>query len=145
MRPKSLLFFDLLFFAALAAGIVNSLLALADVKTQINTTRVISIFGGAENLIYGSVAFSVVISLLLWFFISRRASNIAKWIQVVFNAFGLLSLASIAIDPTALNTADVAIIIITNALQVAATTMLFRADSRAWFAGRRPVDPDVFS
>jgi hypothetical protein len=120
-------------------------MAFSDASNELNTDRVLRIFGGAQNLLLGTLVVSIVVSLLLWFFVSRRASNFAKWVQVVFTGFGLVSFAGVAISPEAFKTSDLAIMIIANGLQIAATGMLFRTDSRAWFAGRKPVDPNVFS
>ena len=41
----------------------------------------------------GMIAVGVVVALVLWFFIARRGSNIARWILVIFTVFAIGSLA----------------------------------------------------
>ena len=77
------------------------------------------------------MAISLLIPLLLWYFIARRASNIAKWILVVMTLLGLLF---VNLDAGQLGSlAGIASLTVT-ILQLVAIVLLFRADARAWLS-----------
>jgi drug/metabolite transporter (DMT)-like permease len=77
------------------------------------------------------MAISLLIPLLLWYFIARRASNIAKWILVVMTLLGLLF---VNLDPGQLGSlAGIASLAVT-ILQLVAIVLLFRADARTWLS-----------
>ena len=73
----------------------------------------------------------MLIPLLLGYFISRQASNIAKWILVVMTLLGLLF---VNLDAGQLGSlAGIASLTVT-ILQLVAIVLLFRADARAWLS-----------
>lgn len=130
MRPNSIRMFDYLFLGSLALSVLNFLLSMGDAEAQLAADPATAQFG-SEALI-GVFAFSMLISLLLWFFISRKASKIAKWILIVFTVIGLLMLpASIGTLPPVALVLTLAIA----ALQLAALFYLFKPDAKAYLAG----------
>jgi hypothetical protein len=135
MRPSSIIWFERLFWAAIVVGLANSWLVFDG----------LSGIGGAQaigsGVLIGSIGIGVLINVLLWFFIARRASNGARWVLVVLFAFGAASLLfSIAMGsyppgiPGLLGAVGWV-------LQAAALFMLFRPDAAAWL--RRPDDEDL--
>jgi hypothetical protein len=143
--------FDRLYWTIMLLGIVSGVVNWQTALTLLSTNPAIAVFG--LNFVYGiligSVVLGLAINVLLWYFISRRASNGARWIWVVLVAIGLPGLASNLLGkagPITLSGAGRGIIAINVMLQIAAAVMLFRADSRAWFASGGQVDErDVFN
>lgn len=88
--------------------------------------------GLGSGFLVGTTVFSLAVMLLLWYFVSRRASNIARWILVVFTLLGLLFLpGSLGLFGTLATILTLAI----TALQLAAIYYLFQPDAKAFFAG----------
>lgn len=144
MRPRSIVLFDWLYLGSL----LGSLLAVPRAYSKATQSRTSDAALAQMGTSFGTVLITVMavafgISLLLWFLVSRRASNGAKWILVVLTAIGAIGLIPSIRQPTADPTQS-AIAIIMTALQVIAVVFLFRRDARDWFAGKRAVDPDVF-
>ena len=93
--------------------------------------------------IMAMIIFAVPI-LLLWL-IAWRRSNVARWIYVAVHGLDLIiapfrPAAALHWGPfwTALTLGQYGCIAL-------CLWMLFRGDARDWFAGIRPVDPDIFS
>ena len=138
MKPQSIRMFDYFYLGALALGVVNFFLSIGDTRAQLAADP--STAGLGEGFLYGSIAFSVLISLLLWYFVSRRASNVAKWILVVFFVIGVLFIPS---SLATLSTVPMLLTLVTTALQAVAVFYLFRADAKAYLKGET-VDPTTF-
>ena len=82
---------------------------------------------------------------MLWFFIVRRPSVVAKWVQVVFaafSAFALLSALFLVASGRAQIGLQVVVGLIANILYIAAAVMLFRPDAKVWF-GEGLDDDDI--
>jgi uncharacterized membrane protein len=143
MRPASITRFDQLYLGALALGIVNTVLAYDATMTQLEADPDVAAAGMAgPGVIIGAFAFGFAISLLLWFFISRRASGIAKWVLVVFTVIGTLMLP---LSLTAVPLVQLIVTLVITAMQIGAVWYLFRPDARAWFAhGPGGMDPAAF-
>ncbi|MGN6356870.1 MAG: hypothetical protein ACTHLU_05255 [Novosphingobium sp.] len=148
MRPKSIVLFDWLFLGSVVVSAVNTTLSYDTMAELFRTQPELAAIGDAGGAVYlGSHVFSIVISLLLWFFISRRASNVAKWILTALTALGVLSTINLVqseqqsgLPPYLLGFAVVLIV-----LQAIAVAFLFRKDAAAWLAGKGPVDPRDFA
>lgn len=138
MKPQSIKMFDYLFLGSLALGIVNFLLSLGDAQAQLAADPATAGFG--SGFLIGVFAFSILISLLLWYFISSRGSKIAKWILIIFTVIGLLML------PGSLGTLPALPLILTlviTVMQLAAIFFLFKPDAKAYLEGETS-DPDAF-
>jgi hypothetical protein len=143
MRPASINRFDQLYLGALALGIINTIIAYDETMAQLEADPAVAAVGMAgPGFIIGVSAFSFGISLLLWYFIARRASTVAKWILVVFTVIGLIGIP-FALITTPLMQSIITLVIA--AMQVAALWFLFRPDAKAWFEhGPRGMDPSTF-
>lgn len=140
MQPASIKMFDRLFLGTLALGLLNFALNYETTLAQIETEPGLSAMGGLPFLI-GILIFGNAINLLIWYFISRRASNVAKWILVVLTAFGLLGLFSL----TEVGAVQAVMTLVIFGMQLASVYFLFRPDAVAWFKhGKSGMDPDVF-
>ncbi|UYV16382.1 hypothetical protein [Porphyrobacter sp. ULC335] len=145
MRPPSIVKFDQLYLAIIVTGVIGFAVNWESAMAQLEVNPGLNDFGwdGAGVLI-GMYAFSIAISLLLWFFVSRRASNVARWILTVLTGYGLVSLPfTLFLVPLPVPSLIVAVV--SAALQIAVLWFLFRPDAAAWFKhGPRGMDADVF-
>ncbi|WP_417322010.1 hypothetical protein [Erythrobacter aureus] len=131
MRPVSILWFERLFLLSLVLVLVNSVVQYDAFLAQIRSDPALAAMGPGNSFAVGVIAISLLIPLILWYFIARRASVIAKWMLVVLTAFGLLF---VNFDPaTMFNPARLTSLVVT-VLQLAAIALLFRADARAWLS-----------
>ena len=77
MRPKSIELFEKVYLGAIALGLVNTFLSWSQVNAMLADPRMQSAGVGNGTLVFGVVV-GVLIPILLWYFIARRASNVAK-------------------------------------------------------------------
>lgn len=144
MRPKSIVIFDWLFLVSLILSMISSALSYSAVTSRFRSDPTLAPLASAGGpFLIGSVVIGLGVSLLLWFFISRRASNVAKWILFAFTALGVLSVVRNLQEPMFAGGVT-ALMIALAILQVVTVFFLFRPDAVAWLEGKAPVDPDVF-
>ena len=146
MRPSSIELFEKVYLGAIAIGLVNAVLSWSQVNAMMADPRMQAAGVGTGTLVFG-VVIGILVPLLLWFFIARRASNVAKWIYVVLTALGLFGFLNALANPmvpkglvTVLGAAAVG-------LQVFGAWLLFRPDAAAWLDGKGadgPGDPETF-
>lgn len=143
MRPASITKFDQLYLGAIALGIVSSVLNYDNTMAQLEADPAVAAAGMAgPGFMVGVTAFGFALSLLLWFFISRRASNVAKWILLVLTVIGTLAMP---LGLLAVPLVQAIIAVVTTVMQIAAVWFLFRPDAKAWFEhGPRGMDPAAF-
>lgn len=144
IKPVSIIFFDRLFLGSLILSVLNFLFAWNDVSEKLASTPEFAAMGFGSGFIIGTFAIGMILNLIIWYFISARASKIAKWILVVFFAIGLLSMLSNLNNPLGPQGLSLGIAIIITAIQGAAVYMLFRPDAAAWFNRTPPIDPETF-
>ncbi len=145
MRPPSIVKFDQLYLAIIVIGIIGFVVNWESAMAQLEANPGLSQLGwSGSGVLIGMYAFSITISLLLWYFISRRASNIARWILTILTGYGLISLPfTLFLVPLPL--ASLIVAVVSAALQAAMLWFLFRPDAAAWFKHRgRGMDADVF-
>jgi hypothetical protein len=133
--------FDRLFLASLALSAVGVVLGWDTMTAQLASEPGVAELGLGSGLIAGMVVAGFAISLLLWFLIAHKASNVAKWILIVLAALGLISVPAMLAGPWDLT----AILgIVSYLLEIAALVFLFRDDAKAWFRGEGNADPATF-
>ncbi len=135
MRPSSIVRFDRLYLASIAIGLIGNILEWPITMARLAENPDTAALGsGAAVAAGGMIVIGVAIALLLWFFIARRASVVAKWILVVFTAFSVGSLLlGFSSGAVILDTGGI-VRIVAVALQAAAVFFLFHPDAAAWFA-----------
>lgn len=143
MRPASIHRFDQLYLGATALSFANALFVyfstMAPLGSSSSRDGLSRLFAG---YFIGSSAISFAISLLLWFFISRKASKVAKWVLVVFNVIAILGSLPLFSDTQLLMWAavplwQIVLSSIISAMNLAALWFLFQPDAKAWFAYER--------
>lgn len=129
-RSQSIVWFERLYLGGVVLGLLNTVMNWSTMQAQVAAQPGSAIlppwFTGA------TVAIGIGINVLLWFFIARQGSVVAKWILVVLYAIGLIGIAmtlAMGQRPPTLN----AFAALVFALQTAAVVMLFRPDNKAWF------------
>ena len=146
MRPKSIELFEKVYLGSLALGLVNTVVNWGQLVASAEKAGAGAASVGSGIMI-GSIVGGMAISLLLWFFIARRASNVAKWIFVVLTAIGIFGVLTSLISPDAPKGAAMIGGVIATALQVYAAWLLFRPDAAAWLDSKGtngPGDPSTF-
>ncbi|MCL9982208.1 MAG: hypothetical protein NBV60_03520 [Erythrobacter sp.] len=143
MRPQSITMFDRLFLGSTALGLLNTAISFDSTMELIQSdpaTAGTSMAG--PGFVIASAAVGVAISLLLWFLVARKASNVAKWILTVLTVLGAAML------PFSLGTLGLVTAIFSSILtvmQLAGIYFLFRPDAKAWFDhGPDGMDTTVF-
>lgn len=135
MRPSSIVRFDRLYLASIAVGLIGNILEWPLTMARLAENPDTAALGSTATVAAGGmIAIGVAIALLLWFFIARRGSNVAKWILVVFTVFAIGSLAVGFSTGAVILDAGGIVRIVAVALQTVAVFFLFRPDAAAWFA-----------
>ena len=143
-NPASIVRFSRLMLASIVLSLIQQLITFDDQRKVLASNPQTA--GLGDSLAIFAVVVRLGLPLLLWFMITKRASNVAKWILVAVTAIVVaITLAAgtrgtLAMDPAALTLAAAV-----TALHFAALWFLFRPDARAWLGGRAPVDPDTFN
>lgn len=128
--------FERYYLASVAVDLVDLFLNWetlgADFSTDVSTVAL------ANSLLIVLTGFFFLILWQLWFWTARKANNIAKWIVVILFAVNVyvLTFYDFSYEDIISSFATFSII-----LQAAAILMLFKPDSRKWFATKgQPVD-----
>lgn len=135
MRPQSIELFEKIYLGAIALGLLNTFLSWGQVNALLDDPNVKAAGMGSGTLLF-AVAVGVLIPLLLWYFIARRASNVAKWIYVVLTAIGVFGFLSSLANPMVPKGLISIIGAVTMAMQIYAAWLLFRPDAVAWLEGK---------
>ena len=137
-RPLSIIRFEGLFYLGLGVAALNVLLIATDSDVQTGLHPM------GWRFIVSYFVVATAINLLILWLIAYRTKNIARWIfvgLVVLTIVALISDLPHALDYGAVS---LALSLIQQLLCVAEIVLLFRPDAGAWFAGVRPVDPEIF-
>jgi hypothetical protein len=143
-KPDSIIFFDRLFLGALVLGALNFMFAWSDTSAKLASSPEFAATGFGTGFLIASFAVGMIINLIIWYFISARASKIAKWILTAFFVIGLISMLSNLNNPLGPQGISLGVAFVITIIQAAAIYMLFRPDSLASFNRKPPVDPDTF-
>lgn len=130
-RPQAILWFERLYGASVVVSIVDLVLQWDDITVEEE-------FGAETHMMFVvTVALVVIMAyavlLALWYFISHRASGIAKWLLVLISA---VSIGLGAMDIADFDRIPLAFFLVYQALTWIAIVMLFRADARTWFRSK---------
>ena len=135
MRPHSIILFEKVFLAAVALGIVNSLLSWGTMTAMLDDPAMRAAGMGSGFIVF-SLVIGTIISLLLWYFIARRASNVAKWIYVAIIALGVLTMVVNFANPAIPKGLYLIGALIVLVLELYAGWLLFRPDAKVWLESR---------
>jgi hypothetical protein len=133
--------FDWLFLGSLAVSAAGVVISWQPMMAQLAAQPGVAELGIGSGFLAGAIAVAFAISLLLWFLVSRKASNVAKWILIELAAVSLISVPGMLAGPRNLSTI---LGLISYVLEIAALGFLFRPDARAWFRGDTNAEPATF-
>jgi uncharacterized membrane protein len=137
MRPKSIVLFERLVLLSILLGIINTILVWDQLNAQVAVT------GATASTVMAIQAVTIVLYLLLIWFISRKGSPIAKWIYVVLAGIGLVASLTGIGQAFAMGTVSGVISIASTVLTLVTIWLLFRPDAKAWFDDGRSASPDA--
>ena len=120
MRPAGIVWFEWLNIATLVLGVFNSWLA---------WPHLVAMRGSIFLVTTQLLTFAIFLGLIL--FVSRRRSNVAKWIMIALFVLGLPLWFQHMSSGPALGSVIISLIQI--AAQVVAYALLFTDSSRRWF------------
>ena len=143
MRPKSIELFDKVYLGSLAISVASVALSWSAMVREFDGV----VPGAGATGVAVSIAVGFALSLLLWWLIARRASNLGKWVLVVLTAIGIFMFLSSLFTATVPKDLSFAVTIVTNLLGVYAVWLLFRPDAVAWLESKGvegPGDPAAF-
>lgn len=90
------------------------------------------------GVLIGSFLFGLALGLLLWWLVSSKGSNLARWILVLFFALGVLNLVyAFASGALAGLTITNGLTVLSTALTAAAVYYLLQPDAKAWLEQKR--------
>jgi hypothetical protein len=139
-RPASIRWFERLFYFGLVVSAINSWLIAANPGAGAELGE--AIFGAVVVVL---LVLETALNLLLLWLIAYRASNVARWIFIGLVAIGLVFLIADIRHARAYGDLSLALTLAQDLLCAIEIVLLFRRDARDWFAGRKPVDPEIFS
>ena len=146
MRPRSIELFDRTYLGQLALGFVIGIINWSNLSATLETPG-LKALGVGSNFLIGIMVLSLIFSLLIWYFIARRASNIAKWIYVVvtgIGSFGVIGSLNNPFAPKGLLLVGNIVVVV---LQLYAAWLLFKPDAVEWLetkGANGPGDPKTF-
>lgn len=139
IRPKSIELFERCYLGGWAVGLINTVIRWSDMQSDPRIVEATQAVGTGPLLAVSVIG--LLIPLILWFFIARKGSVIAKWILVVITAIGVVSLA-FSLARGALPTSVGGLLgLVGITLNIVAATLLFRPDAKLWFGESLPQDP----
>ena len=146
-RPHSIELFEKSYLASIAVSTIALALGWSTISSRLEGDLGGASASAGSTIIIGSIVVGYVVSLLLWFLIARRASNVAKWILVVLTAIGLFGTLTTLFVPSEPKDLNFALNALATAIGVYAAWLLFRPDAVAWLESRGasgPADPTTF-
>ncbi|MDF2495235.1 hypothetical protein [Sphingomonas sp.] len=144
IRPLSISRYERLYFAALALGLLSTMLDWPQRVASFATNPALAEMGW---ILPASVIFNIALRLLLWFFTARQPSLAAKWFVVVLAAiaFAILLFGLVAVIVGATPSIASALTgIVSGVLYIVSAAYLFRPDAREWF-GEHAVEEQEFT
>ncbi|MEI6640804.1 MAG: hypothetical protein WCL10_02130 [Novosphingobium sp.] len=134
MRPISIIRFEQVYLAGMAVlglhmGVNYSTLALRTLE-----------MGSDINILLTGYLFTSVIAFLFWFFIARRASNVARWILAALVTIGLIDLFRFVLVASVFGPVF-ALTALMRVLLCVAVFFLFRRDATEWLRSKGQQDP----
>ena len=148
-RPQSIIWFERFYLGALGVGLLNTALSWSSLQARMgavpNSQSLPSWF--MPVVVIGSLVFGLAISLLLWHFVARRGSPVAKIFVVIFFVLGLVGIPGLftSVRIGLISPVMALVSLMTFVLNGAAVWMLFRPDTKPWFDKKSPDLKETFN
>ena len=142
-RPRSIAIFEIAYLAALAVNVAGPFLIwsalTASVAEQAHAGT--DATGVVNGVLIGGILIAGALGLLLWWFVARRGSNVARWVVVLLLGYSLVSSAlQLAQLGGPLDMVRI-VALLGMVFTAVALASLFMPDARAWFARAPEVVP----
>jgi hypothetical protein len=135
IRPTSIIQFERFYLAAIGVDVVNTILSWTAREERALLEP--QMLGDATLPVMTAVGFGI--ALLLWFFIARQGSGIAKWVLAVFVTVALAwTLYAIPTGRYSMGLSGL-LGLFSTVLQAYSVWMLFRPDARPWFGAGKEI------
>ncbi|MEA3043615.1 MAG: hypothetical protein QOH47_1453 [Sphingomonadales bacterium] len=137
-RPASIRWFERIAYLSLAMSTMITFIVYSEMRSMPPDPA-----HAGPGRVFAFLAITLAVYIPLVRLAAHRASNKARWILVVLLCASFIGLLSV---PAMLDYGgpSAPIALAQFPLTAILIWLLFRADSRRWFAGRRAVDPEVF-
>ncbi|MCW6530697.1 hypothetical protein NED98_10600 [Sphingomonas sp. MMSM20] len=137
MRPKAIRWFERFLLAAL----------LVDLANNISSRSAIAASKSARAFLYNEITISIVsiipvaVGIFFWFLISKKRSNVARWILTTLVVCGILGFAATFLQNTNIASQRMFFIAaMAELLKIVAVACLFFPEASGWFAReQRPI------
>lgn len=129
MRPSSIIWFERLYLLSLILGTLHGIFFFDETVAQIESDPGMGALGMGAGFAIIIMTVTFLFSLLFWYLIARKGSNLAKWVLVVLTVVGLLFVPSSMAQMATINQAVTLILTLLNLFAIA---FLFRKDARDW-------------
>lgn len=123
MRPRSVALAEVIYFASIVLVVIGAAV-----------TWAIASAAYGVGFAIGTIAFAVVLPLVLLLLATRRRSRVALWLLVAWTAFGVWSVGLQLVRGSPVGLIG-ALTILQIVLMLISVAMLFTPTARAWFAG----------
>ena len=133
IRPTSIIQFERFYVAAIGVDAINTVLSWTAREERALLEP--QMLGNATLPVMTAIGFAI--ALLLWFFIARRGSAIAKWVLTIFVTVALVwSLYAIPTGRYSMGMSGL-LGLFSTVLQAYSVWMLFRPNAKPWFGGKK--------
>lgn len=130
-RPRSITWFERLFFGSFAVSFVDMfvhrdlIFSDEEMGADMDLTFVLAMLG-VVIIGYG-------IQILLWFYTAHRASSIARWAYTILWVLGLIGLSIYISEYSA---TELVFLTVTQSLALGSVVCLFTQEARFWFRSK---------
>jgi hypothetical protein len=138
VKPQSIKLFDYFYLGSLFLGLLGFITGLSAIEATLaaqSAENGISISSGSVIAVY---VMMLIVSLLLWYLVSFRRWEIAKWAIVVLFLVSLIGVGDFLAGPMPLSEIYSLLSLIANAVAVG---LLFRGDATRWL-NQKPEQAD---
>ena len=131
MRPKSIVYYEYAYLAAVLLGIVVTAMTWTVNDQTQEVEQIRAVLGPSFLPIF--YVFIYTLSLALWYFTARSPNTVAKWIVVAWFVLSLLGFGFAIVAGNVPNDAPGLLAVGAVVLNAVAVYFLLRPDARAWF------------
>ena len=138
MRPRSIVRFERLYIVKIGLGVIATLWGLSGLRhVAPGMATILSSPQAVAALIVG-LAGALAIELLLLYLVVQRASDVARWIIVLFFAGSSIALLFGGVKGSFFSWGSFPVSLLAFAASAGAIWFLFRPDAGRWFRVGRP-------
>lgn len=141
-KPNSMKKFDLFFWGSILLSILGMFLGwdmmqevLATNSSMAEANDVVG-QGTMRTVVWASMAFGILIYVLIWFLISIKRIEFVKWVYIAFIVWGMINMPAGFEMYGGFRPVHI-FGMISTILSLLAVWMTFRKDSKEWFAEKR--------